>query len=662
MWRPRPIALPLPRRPIAAIAERLFVPILLGVVVAAMAAWTWSVWANPLSDFGRDVYVAWRVAEGDALYRDVAYFNGPFSPWINAAILKAAGPSLKTLYLANGVVLALTAGSLWILFRAIAGRGCGAVGALLFLLLFAFAQYTEQGAPGGYNFVAPYSHEITHGIFLSLAGLILLKTWLERGTRAWLLAAGMVLGLVFLTKPEIFAAAACSYGAAILLKPQNAPRPWARRLVDGAVVASGAAVVWAAAVVLLAAALPWRDAVWHSLGAWPHVANPGLADMDFYRWVGGFDAPQFRLATIAFWFLAQTLVLRLAWRWALRRPLREGWMLEALLLAAASILGLRWPAAVSYANVFAPLPVWLAILLAIGFKRLLSTEEENKRLRLVLGLATAAFALGLLAKIILNARIYHYGFGLAMPAVLAVVAGGFALANEVRRRGGSAARFAIPPAAFLAIVGGIYLAKMDGVLRRHGEGRILAADGQRLRVSPDHAERINAALRDIEQHVGPEQTLAVWPQGAMINVLARRRNPTRYMILLPPEVEMFGEAEILAACRRSPPDFILLTGCDMRGYGRGEFLHGYARSLGSWLDVNYAPIPCDAAPSCGKGLTLLARVQIATASPRAGTATSAKPETRKPSASAAAPAGSPCTRRTLRAVSDSGRRCSKSPS
>ena len=34
-------------------------------------------------DFGRELYVPWQLNEGKALYRDIAYFHGPFSPYLN---------------------------------------------------------------------------------------------------------------------------------------------------------------------------------------------------------------------------------------------------------------------------------------------------------------------------------------------------------------------------------------------------------------------------------------------------------------------------------------------------------------------------------------------------------------------------------------------------
>ena len=46
-------------------------PVIVAATGLALLAWTWRAWPDPLVDFGRELYVPWRLAEGDALFRDV---------------------------------------------------------------------------------------------------------------------------------------------------------------------------------------------------------------------------------------------------------------------------------------------------------------------------------------------------------------------------------------------------------------------------------------------------------------------------------------------------------------------------------------------------------------------------------------------------------------
>ena len=71
-----------------------------------MTVWTWQTWADVLVDFGREVYVPWQLTEGKVLYRDIAYFNGPLSPYLNSIWFRLFGTSILTLAICNLAILA----------------------------------------------------------------------------------------------------------------------------------------------------------------------------------------------------------------------------------------------------------------------------------------------------------------------------------------------------------------------------------------------------------------------------------------------------------------------------------------------------------------------------------------------------------------------------
>ena len=86
----------------------------IGALGLAMLAWSWGTWPNPYVDFGRELYVPWRLAEGDVLYRDIAWFNGPLSAYWNALLFQSFGTSLRVLVFANllaVVALAILSGA-----------------------------------------------------------------------------------------------------------------------------------------------------------------------------------------------------------------------------------------------------------------------------------------------------------------------------------------------------------------------------------------------------------------------------------------------------------------------------------------------------------------------------------------------------------------------
>ena len=77
------------------------------------------------------------------------------------------------------------------------------------------------------------------------------------------------------------------------------------------------------------------------------------------------------------------------------------------------------------------------------------------------------------------------------------------------------------------------------------------------------------------------------PEGALINFLAQRENPTANVSLMPPEFIMFGEDQMLASLQKSPPDYIALVHRDTTFYGPHFFGQQYAVRIARWIADNY---------------------------------------------------------------------------
>jgi hypothetical protein len=59
-------------------------PIIITAALVFLASHTWRKWPDLLVDFGRELYVPWRLAEGQVLYRDIAFLSGPLSQYVNS--------------------------------------------------------------------------------------------------------------------------------------------------------------------------------------------------------------------------------------------------------------------------------------------------------------------------------------------------------------------------------------------------------------------------------------------------------------------------------------------------------------------------------------------------------------------------------------------------
>ena len=182
-------------------------------------------------------------------------------------------------------------------------------------------------------------------------------------------------------------------------------------------------------------------------------------------------------------------------------------------------------------------------------------------------------------------RIIHYGCWLAMPAtMLLVIALSRWIPEAIGRRGGS-------PAAFLAGAGGAWAA----VLR--GSPAISGIKMKPLTVSvgfvayqfwadPMRGNCVNNAVIAAEQ-IPPDNTIACFPEGIIINYLSRRRTPTPYVNFNPPDLLLFGENRMITALNDSPPDFVFLVHKDTSEFGERFFGHDYGQKLNAWIEERY---------------------------------------------------------------------------
>jgi hypothetical protein len=552
----------------------------------ALLWWSWLGWPDPIIDFGRELYVPWQLSEGRRLYADIAYHNGPFSPYFNAALFALFGDGLQVLALAN---LAIAAGCLWLLHRLLrecGGRAGAFLGALTAVALCFFLQLTPAG---NYNWVSPYSHEMTHGVTLSLLGLFCLGR-VERGRgRLWALAGGLALGLVFLAKAEIFVAAAGGMVAGCALPALRGEWSGRDALRVSGWLGSGFSLAVAGAFLLLRRVLAAPDAAAGVFGAWRYVLLPGNVDSLFFRSGMGLVSPAAGLSTMIGMAALYAAILGagiLAARPLRRHPSARRRLIGlGVFLASLLLLG-SFREAVPLQSLAAPLPLLLAVMAVwIGRERFAADPDPPERRRLDRLLVLIVFGGLLLGKMLLNARIYQYGFGLALPSTALAV---WFLVEKVpvsiRRRGGSAAPYLAVLLGCWCVVVLVHLERTGGMFT--AKTCLVGAPGDTFRADPRGCI-VADALAAIREGMGPGETLTVLPDGEMLAFLARRRNPVKYGQFNPHQLEIHGEERILAALAAAPPDAIALVSRRFDEYGYGRLGEDFGFGIAAWISDQY---------------------------------------------------------------------------
>jgi hypothetical protein len=559
-------------------------PVSMLVVGAWALAKAWPMGPDIQVDFGRELYVPWRIGEGDRLYSDIAYFSGPLSVYLNALFFAVFGVGLSTLKLVNLVIVTGIGALFYKILCAITDRFSASVAGIFFAGAIAFGQSLKVG---NYNYLTPYSHELTHGIALSLLGIWCLRG-LGRGVAPTRVAlqAGALLGLVLATKVEVFAAYAMALGVGFALDHRcarrGAPDAWA---VLRALLLAFVASVAGLSLVLAIAAGP--DVAFSGIvEPWRAVANSKVTSLPYYRWVRGTLNLSHSLMMIAEWFaryavfFVALLGASLAWRGRRYAPL-SGVVFGGLVLA--------FPLDPKLAlNVARPLAILVPCLLAGLLFRIVVLRNRGVDARLeVFRVVVLTFCLALQLKMALNTQFNHYGFALIVPSALFFIAVVIDLgSNWVRRHSGSETVFRLGVAAAVAWVGLGIVARTDARFEERIES---IGEGRDHILSDSRARQIGAAL-GVLALADPEATLAVMPEGIMVNYLARRVNPTRYINFMPPEMLLYGPATIVEAFEQMPPDYVVFLHKETRLYGYPFFGKEYGRLLYRWVVANYKPV------------------------------------------------------------------------
>ncbi|MGD0464861.1 MAG: glycosyltransferase family 39 protein [Tepidisphaeraceae bacterium] len=566
-------------------------PTLILTTALSLSYWIWGHTGEILLDFGNELYTAWQLSQGKTLYRDVACLYGPLSPTLNAAIMRLFGPGLTTILIANLIILILTTALLYRLLCIMASSLAATTAAIFFLCIFALGAPTRLT---NYNFLTPYAHQITHGFLLCLAVVWCIDWFYRRRSAGAVIAGGLVTGLAFLTKPEIFLGCAAAYFlgliAAIWLT-----RPKHIALIVAAAIAA-TLLPPLAALLFYASKMPIQTAIGGVLSGWQFVSNPYVLSTPFYKGSFGSDEPMtnfLRMLQCAAIYAAAAAVLTLL---ALvagkllngRRSTPSGAGLAVAAAACFSLLqiGNRFDSFWSSAG--RGLPVFAVFALIFTWHRLRKARADLTPARpALLQWTLAILSLAFLAKILLYARLYQYGFVLAVPCgMLAVIALIDWLPTWIRQRAGSPAIVQWGAIGFFAAFIIQNLAVTQQVLRERTVPIPLAFGGVAW-TRPTNSAAI-AAIHWLAS--APTATAAIIPDAAGINYAAGRPSSVPFTEMHPMGLNLYGQSAVTAAFDRHPPDFILIMDFPTTAFGARTFGRDYGLQLSSWIARHYRPI------------------------------------------------------------------------
>jgi hypothetical protein len=563
--------------------DTLCAGVVIGAVFATLTIKTWRRWPDLVVDFGAQLYMPWQISTGAVLYRDVHYLaGGPLSQYYHGLLFTIFGVSFQTLFVSNLAIVALLTAAIYFCFYRCSDQLTAITACVAVLAAFAFAHYTTLGI---FNYITPYSAEVVHGLVLSVLAVTLLASWIETENEWAAGAAGLCGGLTLLTKPDMFLALMLTVASSLALF--WATRRKGKRLGRSLALMAGGALIPAAGFFFYFLCIEdLRQSARSVFAAWIPLLTTSTANSPYYRWCMGLDQPRIRLHNTLFQFLELTGIVAtcaaLCWR-------KISSFLAYSLAVPLAIVLTRGSWQFNWLNCGDCLPLVCLALLALLIWRGAKDGWEPPLLAATLW---AVWSLALLAKLGLYCRIWHYGFVLAMPAfVSAIYFFLWALPQQLGRCGFRPVLFRV--LLWLMLLCGLaQLPQLSLNLYSHRTMPVGSGADTILAFSPYYRPldaEVAEALSWVQTNVAPGASLAVLPQGAMLNYLSRHPNPCGYVAWNPPEMAAFGQAKMTDAFIQHSPDYVIELFIDYSEYDEKKF--GQEKRFGGdvqrWIDAHY---------------------------------------------------------------------------
>ena len=553
----------------------------LGLLFALLLLASWQRWTQPLLDHGREMHLPARVLAGEQLYADVQFLYGPFAPYFNALLYRLFGVHLAVLHVSGVVCAALILGMVYWLSRQLLAVWPAAATTSLVLVVCALKSTA--------NYVQPYAYAALYGLVFALVSLVAAVRFIQTRRVKPLGWAGLCASLAVLCKPELALPALATAGGAWLLDCL-----WQQRVAWRAGVGLALSVLALPVAVysLILTRVPWRV-----LLADNHVLFTNMPPQLVYfnrhisglaQWPGSLWFSLAGLGVFAVWIGGSGLLSALLSKGA------QGWQALAQRTGLLLVVGLLWrelalrllhvPSDVTpFASAVFVLPALLVVLVGRVWRERADFPAEQCvfLLLVVFGLCASLRALlnvtttGPYTPFFLPVLLLVYLYALLCVAP-------WWLTNEelLRQRMQQTATVLIA----LLVLG---MAVNSALRWRRLNTFTVSAPRGSFRTVPAIGQPLTEAIRYVEEHSAPGETVLTLPIATTINFLAARPYPLREEIVHPGFLTGAKELEAIERIKARNVRLILLANLDTSEFRDRAFGLDYNQELWRWIEAHY---------------------------------------------------------------------------
>jgi len=566
----------------------------LALLVIVMCYCSWNRWADVIIDYGHQLYYPWQITQGSVLYRDCAYIQGPLSQYINAFWMRLFGASIHALVAGNLIVFSVFLLLLKRILELVYNRFVALVGCTVVILMFSFSQYIHIG---NYNFIAPYSHEATHGLFFFLASVAFLGHYLEKRKPAAAFLSGCCYGALLLTRSDIILAATASLATGLILLCLDSRNKY--NIFSLFIkFTTGAFLPTLLFTAYFACHLPVAAAVEAAATAWLLPLSSDITRDPWFTEIIGTDQLGLNLSLMVRYFLltVSSLLLLSAVDWKLQSS-KTNYRRATDFISLFAFAGLAWwHRDMPWWELPRALPLLLVFIASHQLIRWgKDADPDSRSVPSLSAILLSVFSLFLLIKILFRVGLYHYGFYLALPATITTIA--YFLGTHPRtlqKKANGGMLFSI---VFSLAIGAMALVHVSRSVQFYALTKYpVTINGNTLRTyAPPQAAIgpvVQHALLTLDDLVPLGEPFLVLPEGVMLNFLLQRPSPTRYIQFTPTEFILYGEQRMLSAIKSADFTYAVFVNRDVREFNYAHFGHvpAYGKRLRRWIETHFETV------------------------------------------------------------------------
>lgn len=104
-----------------------------------------------------------------------------------------------------------------------------------------------------------------------------------------------------------------------------------------------------------------------------------------------------------------------------------------------------------------------------------------------------------------------------------------------------------------------------------------------------YSNSIHSAIRYIKENTKPDDTVLVLPEGAMINFFADRKSHNKFYYLIPPNIEIFGEENIVKELEEDLPNYFVIQPMSFTNFNETYFCESFGNKICGLIPKYYEP-------------------------------------------------------------------------